>query len=216
MGIGLLKRYHRQRMQAAQERGDDAIASVFAGKLLEHRGFGLPYNLEARVRGSLVAAQLDDIELVIATPDAELVQLQYVTDRNVAALRTALQAALNVRTNTESEFYYVLPQAFPSAPALHAAGYATLESLADHSFKQLMLIPGMDEEQAKAVLESYTSWKASYLEDNLENDDPDDQTNSDDSSNADSAGDNEDNATENTINPSDTNNPDDQTNSSNA
>lgn len=162
MGIGTLRRYHRHKIQTAIQNGDVAIASVFQHKLEQNPGTGLPYNLQANTRASLVNASITALEDVLNTTDTELIALPHITSKNVQALRDQVQAAITARDIPGGK--HALPSLFPADNALTVAGYTTYESLAGHTVKHLELIPGVaptnSPSSAPAILEAYAAWVA--------------------------------------------------------
>lgn len=160
MGLGTIRRHHRRKLEAALAIGLDAIASVYSGKLLGDGGTPLPYNIQVNVRASLFEKgfKLEDFG---ASTDAELIALSHITEKNVGALRTQVQSAIQARDVSLGK--HPLSVNFPVQAALIAAGYSTLESLEAHSPKYLELIPGVGDEHAQAVLEAYTAWVASQV-----------------------------------------------------
>ncbi len=151
MGILMRRRYLRQKIEGANASGETGIALAFQGKLNAVVGTLLPYNIEARVRAALIASNRTTLEDVLGSEPEELIELQYITANNVAALKQQCQTALDARNSTA-----VLPTNFPSHTALAAAGYTTYQSLEAHSIKQLELIP--DIESALDVQTAYNAW----------------------------------------------------------
>jgi hypothetical protein len=164
MGM-LLRRYHRQKVQAAILAGEEAVAGVFQHKLNENPGTPLPYNIQANTRASLIAANMTALEDVQNATDEELTALPHITSKNVQALRDQVQAALTARDIAGGA--HALPSDFPADNALTVAGYTTYESLADHTVKHLELIPGVAPtnlpSSAPAILEAYAAWVAAQV-----------------------------------------------------
>jgi predicted RecB family nuclease len=133
-------------IEAAQQ-GNTALASAWRSKAKSQSGVPLPVNIA--VRDKLIELGIDTFEdLEGATVEGIINSTCFSSSTAKKLLEQISEAQIARGTNNKT----VLPVDFPAKDALIAFGYTTLESLAGHDEKLLVLIPNVSSDDAKNIV----------------------------------------------------------------
>lgn len=149
MSTTTVRRYLKNRKDAAEERGEEGIAAAFAAK---RDGQPVtPFPVKFPARAALLDAEgakyqgLEDIDG--ATPE-ELTALRGIGESSAKAILTQTPVELGLRGADKTP----LPDGFPARAALVLAGYTTKESLGGYTVLDLQKIPDVTDVLAADIL----------------------------------------------------------------
>lgn len=148
MGVGTLRRHYRTKVLARKELGETATAMAYQDKLNRTGGTPLPITfVSEKARKALIDKgyiTLDDLNGVTAEA---LIKATGLSKTDVGKVLAAANREIALRGDDQT----ALPDDYPYAEALIAAGYTTEESLAELDETELALIPDVGEVGAEAI-----------------------------------------------------------------
>lgn len=139
----------------ARQQGNYALASAFLSEKRETSGTPLPVNLAERE--ILIQLGFDAIEDLEGATEQGLMSL---TNLGIKTVQKLVKQIYDAQVARGTNNMTMLPTDFPAKDALIAFGYTTLESLAGHDEKLLVLIPNVSSDDAKNIVKKLKELQA--------------------------------------------------------
>ncbi len=134
----------------ARQQGNFALASAFLGEKRQTSGTPLPVNISER--DTLLELGFDALEDFEGATDQGFMIL---TNLSIKTTQKVMKQIYDAQVARGTNNMTVLPPDFPAKEALIAYGYITVESLAGHDEKLLVLIPNVSSDDAKNIVKKY-------------------------------------------------------------
>jgi Helix-hairpin-helix domain len=153
MGMLMRRRYYQQKTEAAKDAGEESIASVFVAKRDQLLFTPFPVTFPGRKALLEVAEnKYQGLEDVSGVPLETLTQVKGIGE----ATATQIIAQVDLEIAARAADKTALPDDFPARDILLAAGYTTLESLANHAAIDFEKITGITTEIAAQIITALT------------------------------------------------------------